>query len=58
MKPDYVNFTLRLESELFVNFRFIADALARSANRELETAIKQYVSEYEKENGEIGKSTK
>ena len=53
MKPDYVKFT-----ELFEKFRFIADAHARSANRELETAIKQYVSEYEKENGEIGKSTK
>ncbi len=58
MKPDYVKFTLRIESELFEKFRFIADAHARSANRELETTIKQYVSEYEKENGEIGKSTK
>ena len=58
MKPDYVKFTLRIESELFEKFRCIADAHARSANREHETAIKQYVSEYEKENGEIGKSTK
>ena len=58
MPADVSKFTIRTDSELLKKFRFIADAHARAANRELETAIKQYVSEYEKENGEIGKSTK
>lgn len=46
-------FTLRIDSELLKKIRFIADYNARSANREIESLIREHVREFEAKHGEI-----
>lgn len=46
-------FTLRIDTELLKNFRFIAYYNARSANREIEVLMKNHVAEFEKKHGKI-----
>jgi len=47
------NFPLRLDDTLREKLRYIADQNSRSLNREIEFLVKQHVSNYEKEHGEI-----
>lgn len=51
--PVSYNFPLRLEDELREKLRIIAEQNSRSLNKEIEFLVKQYVSAYEKEHGEI-----
>lgn len=46
-------FTLRIDSELLKKIRFIADYNARSANREIESLIREHVREFESKHGKI-----
>lgn len=46
-------FSLRIPEELLDKIRFIAQKNLRSANKEIEFALIKYVSEYEKQHGEI-----
>ena len=47
------NFPLRLDDTLREKLRYIASHSSRSLNKEIEFIIKQHVSNYEKEHGEI-----
>ena len=47
------NFPLRLDDILREKLRYIAEQNSRSLNREIEFLVKQHVSNYEKEHGEI-----
>lgn len=47
------NFPLRLEDSLREKLRYIASQNSRSLNREIEFLVKQHISNYEKEHGEI-----
>ena len=47
------NFPLRLDDTLREKLRYIAGQNSRSLNREIEFIVKQHVSNYEKEHGEI-----
>ncbi|MBS6475975.1 MAG: Arc family DNA-binding protein [Clostridiales bacterium] len=53
MKQEQTKFTLRVESELLRKFHHVAKCNLRSANKELEAIIIQYIEEYEKEHGKI-----
>lgn len=44
---------LRMSDELYLKLRHIADKHNRSYNQEAVYALKQYVEEFEKANGEI-----
>ena len=44
---------VRMEDELYLKLRRIAELENRSFNQEAVFILKQYVSRYEKENGEI-----
>lgn len=46
-------FTLRVDSELLEQFRYVAESNARSANRELEILMKRHIQQFEKKNGRI-----
>ncbi len=50
---DISKFTLRTEKELLRKFQYVAEFNARSTNKELEVVMKQHVTEFEKENGNI-----
>lgn len=47
------NFPLRLDDTLREKLRIIANQNSRSLNKEIEFLVKQHVSSYEKEHGEI-----
>lgn len=47
------HFALRIPRELLDKIKYIAEANARSANREIELLIRHRVTEYEKEYGTI-----
>lgn len=47
------NFPLRLDDALREKLRYIAAQNSRSLNKEIEFIVKQHVSNYEKEHGEI-----
>lgn len=51
MKPK--DFSLRVEPELLKKVHYIASYNDRSVNRELLRLIRAYVSDFEKEHGEI-----
>lgn len=53
MPSDLPRFTLRVTNELLQKIGYIAEENGRSTNREIETLIKRYVTEYEKKNGVI-----
>ena len=53
MDDKLVRYTLRVDRILFQKFRFIAGAMGRLANKEIEQYLKRCVAMYEKENGEI-----
>ena len=47
------NFPLRLDDVLREKLRYIAVQNSRSLNKEIEFLVKQHISNYEKEHGEI-----
>lgn len=53
MTSNLPQFTIRIEPELLKKIRFVAEYNARSANREVEVLIRNHVSAFEKEHGEI-----
>ncbi len=52
-KLDELAFTLRVYRESVQKLDYIAEANGRSRNSEINQAIKQYITRYEKENGRI-----
>lgn len=53
MASNLPQFTVRISPDLLKKFRIIADYNGRSANRELEMLVREHVSKFEKEHGEI-----
>lgn len=53
MATDKRQFTLRLQEEIFLKVKALADIDRRSIAMEIEYILKQYISEYEKNNGPI-----
>ena len=53
MANYYTPFSLRVSEELLDKMKQIAAAHKRSANKEIEFALEQYVTVYEKEHGSI-----
>ncbi len=53
MAHDVSKFTLRTDAELMKKFRYVAEYNARSANRELEVLMREYVKEFEERHGRI-----
>ncbi len=49
----YPPFSLRVSEELLEKIKYIASKNKRSANKEIEFVLEQYVEAYEKANGEI-----
>lgn len=52
-KLDELAFTARVYRESIKKLDYIAEANDRSRNSEINQAIKQYIAQYEKENGRI-----
>lgn len=50
-KLDELAFTARIYRESVKKLDYIAEANGRSRNSEMNQAIKQYITRYEKENG-------
>lgn len=50
---SYAPFPLRISEELLSKVKKIAVKNKRSAHKEIEYVLEQYVAEFEKENGEI-----
>ncbi|MGI6200716.1 MAG: TraY domain-containing protein [Christensenellales bacterium] len=50
---EKLRYTLRIDRTLFQKFKYVADALGRSANREIEQYIKARVAQYEQLHGPI-----
>ena len=55
MAGKYKNphFAVRIPREQLDKIKYIAEANARSANREIELLVRQRIAEYEKEHGAI-----
>lgn len=53
MPFNYPQFTIRIEPELLIKLRYIAEYNARSANCKVEVLIKNHVKQFEKEHGNI-----
>ncbi len=49
----YPPFSLRVSEELLEKIKYIASKNKRSANKEIEFVLEQYVEKFEKMNGEI-----
>ncbi|MGN0106351.1 MAG: Arc family DNA-binding protein [Hominilimicola sp.] len=49
----YTPFSLRVSENLLDKIKIIAEENKRSANKEIEYALTQYVKKYEAENGKI-----
>lgn len=49
----YSPFSLRISENLMDKIKYIAFQNKRSANKEIEFILEQYIHEYEKANGEI-----
>lgn len=49
----YPPFSLRVSEELLEKIKYIASKNKRSANKEIEFVLEQYVENFEKLNGEI-----
>ena len=53
MAGDLAKFTLRVDAQLLKKFKYIAESIARSANRELEIMMRRRVEKFEEANGKI-----
>lgn len=53
MANYYTPFSLRVSEELLTKLKHIAAVNKRSANKEMEFVLEQYVREYEAAHGEI-----
>lgn len=53
MPNYYTPFSLRVSEELLSKVKVIAVRNKRSANKEIEYALEQYVKDFEKRHGEI-----
>ena len=49
----YSPYSLRVCEELLYKVKYIAEIYKRSANRQMEQILEEYVCEWEKQNGEI-----
>lgn len=49
----YSPFSLRVSENLLDKIKYIAEQNKRSANKEMEFALEQYIRKYEAENGKI-----
>lgn len=47
MRSNISKFTMRIDRETLLKFRYVAEYNARSANKELETLVKNRVDEFE-----------
>ena len=50
---EILRYTLRVNRQLFIKFRYISESEGRSANKEIEQFMKRSVRDFEKEHGEI-----
>ena len=48
MRSNISKFTLRIDKETLLKFRYVAEYNARSANKELDALIKKHITEFEK----------
>ncbi len=53
MANYYSPFSLRVSEKMIEKMKRIAAANHRSANKEIEVALEQYITAYERENGTI-----
>ncbi len=53
MKKETAIFTLRIPKEMQEKIKYMAEANSRSRNREIETAIKRYINDFERLYGTI-----
>lgn len=53
MASNLPRYTLRVPQIYLDKMRYIAEENGRSANKEIEMIIKQYINVYESKNGEI-----
>ena len=53
MKRDTTNYPLRLPHELNEKLKYMSDFNCRSRNREIEVAVKRYISDFERLYGTI-----
>ena len=53
MANYYTPFSLRVSEEILDKIKWVAAKHHRSANKEIEFALEQYIAAYEKEYGEI-----
>ncbi len=53
MEHNYPRFTLRISTTLHEKLQCTADYNARSKNKEIEIAIKRYITDFERLHGEI-----
>lgn len=53
MPSKLPQFTIRIDPELLKKLRYVAEYNARSANREVETLIREHVAAFEKAHGDI-----
>jgi predicted transcriptional regulator len=58
MANYYTPFSLRISEELLERLKRIAVKNKRSANKEIEFALEQYVQDCEARSGEAGESTR
>ncbi|MBQ3004381.1 MAG: Arc family DNA-binding protein [Clostridia bacterium] len=49
----YAPFSLRISENLLDKIKYLAEANKRSANKEIEFILENYIKEFEKANGEI-----
>lgn len=47
MRSNISKFTLRIDTEILLKFRYVAEYNGRSANRELDMLIRKQISEFE-----------
>lgn len=50
---EYLRYTLRISPDLIKKIRITADYNSRSTNREIETAVKRYIADFERLHGDI-----
>ena len=53
MPSNLPRFTFRTDAKTLEKLRYIADNNFRTVNKEMEMLVKQYISDFEKKNGEI-----
>lgn len=53
MANYYTPFSLRISEELLTKVKYIASENKRSANKEIEFLLEQYIKAYESEHGRI-----